>query len=94
MNLEQQQREIALAVEVSHLELVRLEKILRIAESTVELAGEDLRLAQERYRVGKGRLLEALDAQVSFTEARSNLVRTRYDMKIAEADLERLVGGW
>lgn len=94
MNLEQQQREIALAVEVSHLELVRLEKILRLAESTVELAGEDLRLAQERYRVGKGRLLEALDAQVSFTEARSNLVRTRYDIKIAEADLERLVGGW
>ncbi len=93
-NLEQQQREIALAVEVSHLELIRLEKILRLAERTVELAEEDLRLAQERYRVGKGRLLEALDAQVNFTEARSNLVRTRYDMKIAEADLERLVGGW
>lgn len=94
MNLEQQRRNISLAVEVAHLELVRLEKILRVAEGTVELAEEDLRLAKERYRVGKGRLLEALDAQVGFTEARSNLVRTRYDMKIAESELQRLLGGW
>ena len=94
MNVRQQQRDIALAVETTYLELIRLEKLLRLGERTVRLAEEDLRLAEERYRVGKGRLLETLDAQVGFTEARSNLVRTRYDLKIAEADLERLVGGW
>jgi outer membrane protein len=93
MNAKQRQREIALAIETAYLELVRLEKILRLGERTVKLAEEDLRLAQERYRVGKGRLLEALDAQVGFTEARSNLVRTRYDLKIGEAELERLIGG-
>ncbi len=94
MNVRQQERDIALAVETTYLELIRLEKLLRLGERTVRLAEEDLRLAEERYRVGKGRLLETLDAQVGFTEARSNLVRTRYDLKIAEADLERLVGGW
>ena len=94
MNAAQREREVALAIETVYLELVRLEKILRLGERTVKLAGEDLRLAEERYRVGKGRLLEVLDAQVGFTEARSNWVRTRYDLKIGEADLERLIGGW
>ena len=51
-----------------------------------------LHLAEERYRVGKGTLLEALDAQVNFTEARSSLVRTRYDLAVADADLQRLLG--
>ena len=58
----------------------------------MELAQEDLRLAKERYRVGTGRLLEILDAQVGFIEGRSNLVRTRYDLEIAEAEPERLMG--
>ena len=94
MNAAQREREIVLAIETAYLELVRLEKILRLGERTVKLAEEDLRLAEERYRVGKGRLLEVLDAQVSFIEARSNRVRTRYDLKIGEADLGRLIGGW
>ena len=53
---------------------------------------EDLRLAEERYRVGKARLLEVLDAQVNLTQVRGDLVRTRYDLKIAEAELARLTG--
>jgi outer membrane protein len=90
--VEQQERQIALNVETAYLEIERLQKILAIAERTVTLAREDLRLAEERYRVGKGRLLETLDAQVGFTQVRSNLVRTRYDLKIAEADLKRQLG--
>ena len=93
MEVEQHEREIELAVETAHLELVRLDKILEIASRTVELAQEDLRLAEERYQVGKARLLEVLDAQVGFIEARSNLVSSRYDLKSVEADLEHLLGG-
>ena len=93
MEVEQQEREIELAVETAYLELARLDKILEIAARTVELAQEDLRLAEERYQVGKARLLEVLDAQVGFIEARSNLVSSRYDLKGVEADLERLLGG-
>ncbi len=92
LTLEARGRDIALAVETTWLELDRLRRILEIAEHTVELATEDLHLAEERYRVGKGTLLEALDAQVSFTEARSSLVRTRYDLAVADADLQRLRG--
>lgn len=90
--VQQQEQQISLNVETVYLEIIRLQKILAISERTVNLASEDLRLAEERYRVGKGRLLETLDAQVGFTQASSNLVRTRYDLKIAEASLERLRG--
>jgi outer membrane protein len=89
---EQQRRDLALAIQTERLELTRLQKQLRLGERTVKLAEEDLRLAEERYRVGKARLLEVLDAQVGMTEARANLVRTRYDLKIAEAELLRLMG--
>ncbi len=92
LGLEQQERDLALSVETTYLELVRLGRILRIARRTAELAAEDLRLAEERYRVGKGRLLEVLDAQVGLTSARNNRVNTRYDLALAEADLERLTG--
>ena len=92
LSLEQQERDLALSVETTYLELVRLGRILRIARRTTELAAEDLRLAEERYRVGKGRLLEVLDAQVGLTTARNNRVRARYDLALAEADLERLTG--
>lgn len=90
--LDQEARNIALEVETTYLEMVRLRRILQIARRTAELAAEDLRLAEERYRVGKGRLLEVLDAQVGQTQAASNRVRTRYDLAAAEADMERLVG--
>ena len=92
LSAEKQRRDLALAIQTERLELVRLDKLSKIGERTVKLAEEDLRLAEERYRVGKARLLEVLDAQVNLTEARGNLVRTRYDLKIGEAELARLTG--
>jgi outer membrane protein TolC len=93
LNLEQQRREVALAVETAHLELVRLDKILEISEGTLAVAGEDLKLARESYEVGQGTLLELLDAQVNFTQARSSRVRARHDLAVARANIERLLGG-
>ena len=92
VQLEQRKRDIGLAIETAHLDAVRLAKLLRLAKGTVQLAREDLRLAEERYNVGMGRLLEVLDAQVGFTQARSDEVRVRYDLTIALADLDRLAG--
>ena len=93
LHLEQQRREVALAVETAHLELARLAKILEISEGTLEVAGEDLKLAKESYEVGQGTLLELLDAQVNFTQARSSRVRARHDLAVARANIERLLGG-
>ncbi len=94
IELEREERELALAVEKTRLGHVRLAKVFRIAESTVELAQQDLLAAEERYRVGTGRLLEVLDAQVGFIEARNKLVTSRYDLMTARAELLRLQGKW
>ena len=94
IELEKEERELALAVETARLGHVRLSKVFRIGEGTVELAQQDLLMAEERYRVGKGRLLEVLDAQVGFIEARNNLVRSRYDLMNSRAELQRLQGTW
>ncbi|MFC1477057.1 TolC family protein [candidate division KSB1 bacterium] len=74
------------------LQLQQYSEKLAINERIVESAREDLRLANERYRVGSGTLFETLDAQRAFTSTRYNYVRMQYDAKIAEARLEEAVG--
>jgi outer membrane protein TolC len=55
-------------------------------------AQEDLRLAQERYRVGAGTLLDIINAQVNVTRAKTTLVQAKYDSMIAQASLEAAMG--
>ena len=49
-------------------------------------------LAQKRYSVGAGTLLETINARVKYTTARIGLVRAIYNVKIARAKLEGAVG--
>ena len=61
--------------------------MIAINEINILSAQEDLRLAQEMYRLNSATLLDVLDAQVDFTKAKGNLVTTKYDAKIAEVQL-------
>jgi len=63
-----------------------------IADQTVELAEENLRLAEGRYKAGIGDLLEFNDAQLLYTENQSNLVITYYNYLTALARIDRAVG--
>jgi outer membrane protein len=60
--------------------------------ASVEAAEEDLRVQQQRYVVGASTLLDVLTSQTQLNEARSDLIRARYDLRIARAELEALVG--
>jgi len=66
--------------------------MIAINEINILSAQEDLRLAQEMYRLNSATLLDVLDAQVAFTKAQGNLVTTKYDAKIAEVQLAYLMG--
>jgi len=68
-----------------------LELIALYRDNLIE-AEENVRLAEERYKVGAGTLLETIDAQENLTRARNNLVRAQYDAKTAKAQLEALMG--
>jgi outer membrane protein len=63
-----------------------------ITTDNVAAATEDLRVQQERYRVGAGTILDLLTSQASLTQAQTDLVQARFDYLIARAQLEALVG--
>ena len=61
-------------------------------ELSVETAAEDLRVQQARYAVGQSTLLDVLTSQTQMDQARRDLIRARYDQRIAKAQLEALLG--
>ncbi|TDI86966.1 MAG: TolC family protein [Caldithrix sp.] len=85
-------RQTDLEVKQAYLNLSAFAQISEINKRNVRSAEEDFRLAQERYRVGAGTLLEVTDSQVSLTRARVQLVSAKYDAMIARAQLEAAMG--
>src|SRR5216683_4347072 len=65
---------------------------ISIAETNVAAATEDLRVQNERYRVGAATILDLLTSQTALTTAEQNLVQVRFDYLIARAQLEAIVG--
>jgi outer membrane protein TolC len=65
---------------------------ISVATETVEQAKEDVRLAEERYRVGAGTMLDTVTAQVSLTQAKADVIDAKCDYLIAVADLGRATG--
>jgi outer membrane protein len=63
-----------------------------IAQSNVAAATEDLRVQNERYRVGAATILDLLTSQAALTQAEVNLVQTRFNYLIARAQVEAVVG--
>jgi outer membrane protein TolC len=68
------------------------QEMLEINEINLNSAREDLRLAQEMYKLNSATFLEVLDAQAAFTKAESDIIRIKYDMKIMEARLKLAMG--
>lgn len=60
--------------------------------ATVEAAVEDLRVQQQRYALGGSTLLDLLASQTTLNQSRRDLIRARFDRRVARAQLEALVG--
>jgi len=65
---------------------------LDIAQANLAAATEDMRVQQERYRVGASTILDLLTSQAALTTAGVNVVQTRFNYLISRATLEALVG--
>lgn len=63
-----------------------------IQTASVSAALEDLRVQQRRYELGASTLLEVLTSQTQLDQARTALIRARYDYRVAKAQLEALIG--
>jgi outer membrane protein len=65
---------------------------IAIQQASLEAAQEDLRVQQQRYGLGASTQLELLTTQTQLNSARYNLVNARYQVRIAKAQLEQLLG--
>jgi outer membrane protein TolC len=59
---------------------------------SVEIAQEDLRLGEGRYRAGAGSFVDLLDARVRAAQAETDLITAIYDFYLALVALERASG--
>ena len=65
---------------------------VQIARRALELAREDLRVIEERYRIGVATILDLQTSQVALAEAEIEWVRVRQDLGVAVAALEAVLG--
>ena len=89
---EERRQQIALDVEQSYLRVVETQERIIATEAATKAAKENLDLAQGRYQVGVGSIIEITDAETLYADAQTNYVRTVYDYKIADAQLARAMG--
>jgi outer membrane protein TolC len=92
VNSNESERNIALEVHQSYLNLKRAEKALDISQKQVRNAQLSLEVINGRFEQGMGILLELLDAQATYAQALTNQVRTFYDYKVAKSALQRAMG--
>lgn len=63
-----------------------------ISRTSVEAATEDLRVVNERYRVGAATILDILSSQEALAQAEVDAITARFDYLNAKAQIEALIG--
>jgi outer membrane protein len=75
---------------VADLQAARLQT--EITGTSLQAAEEDLRVQQERYRLGAATILDVLTSQVTLNEAEVAAVNARFAYLTAKAQIEALIG--
>jgi outer membrane protein TolC len=65
---------------------------LEIAQASRAAAAEDLRVQQERYRLGVATIVDVLTTQLNLDQAEVDIVQARLDYLTAKAQIEALIG--
>lgn len=92
IELEDAGRRIQLEVRTAYSTFTEAAEVLESQLKVQEQAQEALRLASARSEAGTGTQLDVLAAQTALTDARTTLVRARFEYANARARLERAVG--
>ena len=79
-----------LTARLSELEAARSQ--VEITLTSVVAAEEDLRVQQERYRLGASTIVDVLTSQEALNQAEVDVVVARFDYLRAKASLEALIG--
>jgi outer membrane protein len=63
-----------------------------ITQTSVAAATEDLRVQQQRYRLGASTIVDLLTSQEALNQAEVDVVNARFDYLRAKAQIEALIG--
>ena len=85
-------QQVRLDVDQARLAVRAAKASLSAADDALANSREQLRLAEGRYQVGAGSILELSDAQVSATSAAAQRVQAGYNLATARAQLLRALG--
>ena len=84
--------DVYLEVQSAFIRLNEAAESIPVASSTVERAKENMDLARGRYNEGIGDIITLKDAEVSYTDAKLNLLTARFDYAVALAELKQAMG--
>lgn len=90
--LTQTQKNIAIEVKEAYFLARQARKKVSMTEDGIKASEANLRLAEEKYKLGSGTILDQIIAQVSHTQAQSNYLHALYEYKLGLARLERAMG--
>ena len=79
-----------LTAAIAALEAARL--TITISQTSVLAAEEDLRVQQERYRLGAATIVDVLTSQEALNQAEVDVVTSRFDYVRARAQISALIG--
>lgn len=79
-----------LTTRLAELEAARVR--IGITQTSLAAATEDLRVQQERYRLGVATIVDVLTSQEALTQAEVDAVTARFDYLRAKAQIEALIG--
>ena len=92
LTLQEKSDNIDLEVRQAYLDMREAEKRFTSTQTAVAQAEEDLFIAQEKYKVGAGTILDVIDAQLALSTARLNHISAQYDYARYKAALENSMG--
>lgn len=84
--------DILLEIKQAYLTLEETKERIALMVRNLAKARENLQIAQGRYEVQVGTLLEVTDAQVAYTSAETDQIQASYDYQLAIARLEKAIG--
>jgi len=84
--------EVVSYIKTGYHDVEQIKEQKSVADENVMAANEDLKITQEKYRLGAATILDLLDAQVSLKTAQVSLIQADFDLNLAIARLENAMG--
>lgn len=86
------ERNIKLELQSTFLDLQAAHKGLKVSQNNVAFAEENLKIEQEKYSLGSGKLLDVLIANSNYTTALTDLINSQYAYIVLSEQLKYHLG--